>query len=60
MELLFQGPEERIVFQPVGLLMTKHFVRRTQDFSGTRLEIAPHLVEQSVLELDHRTIINSV
>src|SRR5207302_4267735 len=40
MELLFQGPEERVVFQPVGLLMTKHFVRRTQDFSRTRIEIA--------------------
>src|SRR4029077_16452993 len=60
LELLLQAPEECVVFQPVGLLMTKHFVRRTQDFSRTRIEITPQPVEQLVLELDHRTIINSV
>ena len=60
MELLFQDPKERIVFQPMCLPMAKHLVTRTQVSPRTRTEIAPYLVEQSVLELNHRSVIHRV
>ena len=56
--LLFQDSKERVIFEPMRLLVTELFKGNAQIRTAGNLEIDPGPLEQSALERDHRRIIH--
>jgi len=57
--LLFQHSKERVIFQPMRLLVAELFKSGAQLRAACRLEMSPGSFEQPALKRDHRGIIHS-
>jgi hypothetical protein len=60
MILVLQGPEQRIVFQPMGLGGAELLVRRPQIATNPGSEVLPRLRDQTLLERSDAVKINYI